>query len=240
MRSNWQYEHKMSNDIKRTKFLKDNPSLHADAKRIVEYYCHVHNVSYCQGMLEVLMPFLLMKQRVDDQGESQVKRDPRQVQSTLFGENSGMLYNDAMSMMSKSMKGNSMTNALQQSGHAPGNFFDLACVYAFFKRFVRSFIPNNLHTKFNGRSAALPYLKCCLQITDLLLHYAEKEIHSHLKRKKVVVEMYAPGWVTTLYTRVVEFGLLYELWEIFLFERDKFFIFYFAVALLVTHKEQIL
>ena len=103
----------MSNDIKRTKFLKDNPSLHADAKRIVEYYCHVHNVSYCQGMLEVLMPFLLMKQRVDDQGESQVKRDPRQVQSTLFGENSGMLYNDAMSMMSKSMKGNSMTNALQ-------------------------------------------------------------------------------------------------------------------------------
>ena len=47
MRSNWQYEHKMSNDIKRTKFLKDNPSLHADAKRIVEYYCHVHNVSYC-------------------------------------------------------------------------------------------------------------------------------------------------------------------------------------------------
>ena len=240
VRQHWQYEHKMAGDIKRTKFLKDNPGLHADAKRIVEYYCHVHNVSYCQGMLEVLMPFLLMKQRVDDQGEEQVKRDPRQYQSTLFGADSGMLYNDAMSTLSKSTKGNSMTNMLQQSGHSPSNFFDLACVYAFFKRFVRSFIPNNLHTKFNGRSAALPYLKCCLQITDLLLQYADKEIYAHLKRKKVVVEMYAPGWVTTLYSRVVEFGLLYELWEIFLFERDKFFIFYFAVALLVSRKEEIL
>lgn len=230
----------MAGDIKRTKFLKDNPSLHADAKRIVEYYCHVHNVSYCQGMLEVLMPFLLMKQRVDDQEGEQVKRDPRQYQSTLFGADSGSLYNDAVSSMSKSMKGNSMGSVLNQSGHQPANYFDLACVYAFFKRFVRSFIPNNLHTKFNGRSAALPYLKCCLQITDLLLHYADKEIYTHLQRKKVVVEMWGPGWVTTLYSRVVEFGLLYELWEIFLFERDKFFIFYFAVALLVCHKEQIL
>ena len=77
-------------------------------------------------------------------------------------------------------------------------------------------------------------------LTDLLLHYVDREIYSHLKRKKVVVEMYAPHWVTTLYTRVVEFSLLYELWEIFLFERDKFFIFYFAVALLISHKEEIL
>ena len=150
-----------------------------------------------------------------------------------------MLYNDTMSMISKSTNGLPMVNALQ-SPVTPANFFDLACVYAFFKRFVRSFIPNNLHTKFNGRSAALPYLKCCLHLTDLLLHYVDKEIYAHLKRKKVVVEMYAPGWVTTLYTRVVEFSLLYELWEIFLFERDKFFIFYFAVALLISHKEEIL
>lgn len=52
--------------------------------------------------------------------------------------------------------------------------------------------------------------------------------------------MYAPRLVTTLYSRVVEFSLLYELWEIFLFERDKYFIFYFAVALMVGHKEEIL
>ena len=52
--------------------------------------------------------------------------------------------------------------------------------------------------------------------------------------------MYAPRLVTTLYTRVVEFSLLYELWEIFLFERDKFFIFYFAVAMMIAYKEEIL
>ena len=52
--------------------------------------------------------------------------------------------------------------------------------------------------------------------------------------------MYAPRLVTTLYTRTVELSLLYELWEIFLFERDKYFIFYFAVAILIALKEEIL
>lgn len=44
----------------------------------------------------------------------------------------------------------------------------------------------------------------------------------------------------TLFTRVVEFSLVYELWEIFLFERDKYLIFYFAVALLASNRAMIL
>jgi hypothetical protein len=52
--------------------------------------------------------------------------------------------------------------------------------------------------------------------------------------------MFATNWVTTLFTRVVEFHLIYELWEIFLFERDQFFIFYFAVALLISQRDHIL
>lgn len=58
-----------------------------------------------------------------------------------------------------------------------------------------------------------------------------------MKKRKVVVEMYAAQWVMTLYTRIVEFSLLYEVWEIFLFERDKFMIFYFAVAVMVVNRE---
>lgn len=34
--------------------------------------------------------------------------------------------------------------------------------------------------------------------------------------------------------------MLYELWEIFLFERDQFFIFYFSVALITNARERIL
>jgi hypothetical protein len=44
----------------------------------------------------------------------------------------------------------------------------------------------------------------------------------------------------TLYTRIVDFSLLYEVWEIFLFERDKYMIFYFAVAVMIVHREQIM
>lgn len=34
--------------------------------------------------------------------------------------------------------------------------------------------------------------------------------------------------------------LIYELWEVFLYERDRYFIFYAAVALLIIHRIQIL
>ena len=183
VRQRWQYEHKMTSDIARTRHLKDRPQLHSDAKRIVEFYCHTHNVSYCQGMLEVLMPFLFMKQKGADK-EEQKGTDRAQYSASLFGVNSGMMCNDTMSQVSKSSNGLPRSGALQPPGSG-STFFDLACVYAFFKRFVRSFIPNNLHTKFNGRSAALPYLKGCLHLTDLLLHYVDTEIHAHLRKKKV-------------------------------------------------------
>lgn len=79
-----------------------------------------------------------------------------------------------------------------------------------------------------------------MRITDLLLAYTDMEIACHLRRKNIQIEMYAPRLVTTLYSRVVEFSLLYELWEIFLFERDKYFIFYFAVGMLMGFKDAIL
>lgn len=52
--------------------------------------------------------------------------------------------------------------------------------------------------------------------------------------------MFATNWMLTLFTRVVEFSLVYELWEIFLFERDRYLIFYFAVALLKANRQMLL
>lgn len=34
--------------------------------------------------------------------------------------------------------------------------------------------------------------------------------------------------------------MIYELWEIFLFERDKYFIFYFAVGIIKMNRDKIL
>lgn len=63
-------------------------------------------------------------------------------------------------------------------------------------------------------------MKCSLFFIDLLLSYADKELHFHITKKKVNIESYATGWVTTLFSRAVDFTMLYEVWEIFLFERD--------------------
>lgn len=192
IRRRWMHEKAMIKDIKRTRYLGDLVQLHEDAKRVIEFYCAKLNVSYCQGMLEVVLPFLCMKQ-----GSS--------------------------------------------GGGGGGGGFDLASVYAHFKRFVYCFIPNNLHTKFNGRSAVLPYLKCCLNLTDMVLQYVDRELHNHLVSKGIFVEMTAlASWVMTLFTRVADLALVYEIWEIFLFERDKYFIFYFAVSLLRYHRQRLL
>ena len=44
---NHQYTEMIDKDIVRTRFLKDNILLHTDVKRILEYYCHIKNVTYC-------------------------------------------------------------------------------------------------------------------------------------------------------------------------------------------------
>ena len=56
------YTDQINKDVVRTKLLKTNEKLHQDVHKVLEYYCYVKNVTYCQGMIEVMMPFLLMKQ----------------------------------------------------------------------------------------------------------------------------------------------------------------------------------
>ena len=72
------------------------------------------------------------------------------------------------------------------------------------------------------------------------MKYIDKEVHFHLERKGISKWMYGLHWVTTLFSRLVDINLIYELWEIFLFERDKFFIFYFAASLIRTFRNKIL
>ena len=80
----------------------------------------------------------------------------------------------------------------------------------------------------------MPYLKCSLYLTGLLLQYDDKELDNHFRKHKIEIEMFATNWLLTLFTRVIEFGMIYELWEIFLLERDKYFLFYFAVGFIIT------
>lgn len=116
---------------------------------------------------------------------------------------------------------------------------DLAYIYAYFKRFVSLYVPNIIHTKFNGITGknTLPYLKASLNITELLLQYHDKEVYNHIKKCHVIFEMFVSDWLIPMFTRAVKFTLIYELWEIFLFERDKYMIFFFSVALFVTHRD---
>lgn len=110
-----------------------------------------------------------------------------------------------------------------------------------FRIFVQMYIPNNLHTLASNQKQNMPYIKNTLKLIELLLTYHDKELANWLKSKKLVIEAYATPWVTTLFSRVVkDTALVYELWEIFLYERDRYFLFYFAVAMMITSRSQIL
>ena len=59
-------KHKHTEEINkdfRTKFLKENEKLHDDIRRVLEFYCYSKNVKYCQGMIDLILPFMLMKQQ---------------------------------------------------------------------------------------------------------------------------------------------------------------------------------
>ncbi len=117
----------------------------------------------------------------------------------------------------------------------------LAQIYALFKRFIELYIPNTLHAKFASRGQSLPYLKCSFHVTETLLRYHDYELHAHLKSHQVIFEMFATHWVMTVFARnCSSLAVVYELWEIFLFERDRYFIFYVAVALLKLARSKIL
>jgi hypothetical protein len=116
----------------------------------------------------------------------------------------------------------------------------LAMSYALFKQFVQSFLANILHPRVCGKEVVLPHMKCALQLTDLLLQYVDKELHSHLQKRQVTIEAILTRYISTLYSRCVPFACVFELWEIFLFERDVYFVFYFGVALLQFYRERLL
>ena len=112
----------------------------------------------------------------------------------------------------------------------------LAEVFAYFRAFVERYIPNTLHSKYSSTHGCwLPHLKCVLTLCDLLLKYHDVELYRHIADKDVTFHTFGTSWLMTLFTRVVDFTLLYELFEIFLYERDELFPLFMPIALLLRN-----
>lgn len=118
--------------------------------------------------------------------------------------------------------------------------FSLAEVYAYSKGYIEMFMPNTLHSKFNGKDYSLPHLQCQLSLLKMLLKYHDIEIHSHLHNLEIEIESFATSWILTQFSRVVDFSLIYELIEIILFEKDQLMALFMSVALLRRYKSEIL
>ena len=119
--------------------------------------------------------------------------------------------------------------------------FKLPEVFAYFRSFVQLYIPNTLHSKYSSSHGCwLPHLQCVLTLCDLLLKYHDSELYRHITEKEVTFQTFGTSWLMTLFTRVVDFALVYELFEILLFEGDELFPLFLPIALLVRNREAVL
>ena len=118
--------------------------------------------------------------------------------------------------------------------------FPLSEVYAYSKGYIEMFMPNTLHSKFDGKDYSLPHLQCQLSLCKMLLKYHDIELYNHFNQMEVEVEAFATPWILTQFSRVVDFSLIYELIEIILFEHDQLICFYMSIALLKRYKGDIL
>jgi hypothetical protein len=118
--------------------------------------------------------------------------------------------------------------------------FPLSEVYAYTKGYIDMFMPNTLHSKFNGKDYSLPHLQCQLSLLKMLIKYHDIELQNHFINSEIDLEAFATPWILTQFSRVVESSLIYELIEIILFEKDQLMALYMSVALLKHFKEDIL
>ena len=91
-------------------------------------------------------------------------------------------------------------------------------------------MPNTIHPV--GQTLNLPHLKCQLKLFYLLLKYHDIEIYNKLIDFEIEPEAFATGWVLTNFSRIIDFGLIHELIDIIIHERDHLFIIYMSVAIL--------
>ncbi len=69
--------------------------------------------------------------------------------------------------------------------------FSLAEVYAYSKGYIDMFMPNTLHSKFNGKDYSLPHLQCQLSLLKMLLKYHDIELHHHFLNLEIEIEAFA-------------------------------------------------
>ena len=120
------------------------------------------------------------------------------------------------------------------------NKFKLEHAYAYFKGILENYIPHILHSKYTKDGQGLPHLACYLKLTSAMLRFHDIELWKHLEFFDVYIELFATPWIMTFFSRAMPLELLYEFWDIYLLERDRLFLFYIIIALLVIKRDKIL
>lgn len=61
------------------------------------------------------------------------------------------------------------------------NEFSLSEVYAYSKGYIDMFMPNTLHSKYDGRDYSLPHLQCQISLLKMLLKYHDIDLFNHFQ-----------------------------------------------------------
>lgn len=75
---------------------------------------------------------------------------------------------------------------------------------------------------------------------SIVLKYHIPTVFRFLEWHKVEPQIFCISWLMTLFAGKLSLKMVYELWQFYVTENDKFFLFFLAVGIMLYNKENII
>jgi len=112
--------------------------------------------------------------------------------------------------------------------------------YAYFASFMRNYFPNILIPTIVNDLRELPHLNAAINYCGILLDYHGNQIANILRERDLDLRTFVTPWVMTLFCKGTSMDLVYELFDKYMAQKDKLFLFYMVVALILMNEKEII
>jgi len=112
--------------------------------------------------------------------------------------------------------------------------------YAHFASFMRNYFPNILTPILVNGITELPHLNATINYCGVLISYHANKVSNVLRELDLDIRTFITPWILTLFCKGTKMNLIYEIFTRYMEERDKLFIIYLVVALILQKENELI
>jgi len=105
---------------------------------------------------------------------------------------------------------------------------------------MRNYFPNILIPTVVNDLRELPHLNAAINYCGILLDYHSNQVACILKERDLDLRTFVTPWVMTLFCKGTTMDLVYEIFDKYMAEKDKLFLFYMVVAMIMMNEKKII